>query len=64
MRHNVLMVRVLVYAFAYTLSGYGVDYSVAVFEVKAIPEPQVAEQQDCGPAFIFERGSATNNRHC
>ena len=53
MRHNVLMVRVLVYAFAYTLSGYGVDYSVAVFEVKAIPEPQVAEQQDCGPAFIL-----------
>jgi len=27
--------------------------SVAVWIKKAIPEPRLAEQQDCSPAFIF-----------
>ena len=26
---------------------------VLLFGLKAIPEPQIAEQQDCSPAFLF-----------
>ena len=32
---------------------YGVGFSVVCSDVKAIPEPQIAEQQDCSPAFCL-----------
>ena len=32
---------------------YGVGYSVVCLEWMAIPEPELAEQQDCSPAFLF-----------
>ena len=32
----------------------GVDNGVAVWMKKAIPEPRLAEQQDCGPAFLIK----------
>ena len=30
----------------------GVGFGVVCSDVKAIPEPQVAEQQQCSPAFF------------
>ena len=30
----------------------GVDFGVACSELKAIPGPQIAEQQQCSPAFF------------
>ena len=32
---------------------YGVGFGVAVWMKKAIPEPRLAEQQDCSPAFVL-----------
>ena len=31
----------------------GVGFGVAVWIKKAIPEPRLAEQQDCSPAFLL-----------
>ena len=39
---------------AYARIGtYGVGSSVVCSDVKAIPEPQIAEQQDSSPAFLL-----------
>ena len=45
----ILNVRVLM-AYIYT---YGVGYGVVCSDVKAIPEPYEAEQQDCSSAFVI-----------
>jgi len=43
----------LMYAHSARIGTYGVGFSVVCSDVKAIPEPQLAEQQDCSPAFLY-----------
>ena len=40
------------YEGVYVCVHIGVGFGVACSDVKAVPEPQVAEQQQCSPAFL------------
>ena len=42
------------YEGVYVCVHIGVGFGVACSDVKAVPEPQVAEQQQCSPAFFVQ----------
>ena len=48
-----MMLMVCIYMHALrVLNTYGVGFSVACSDAKAMREPQIAEQQYCSPAFL------------
>ena len=46
----------------YVCVHIGVGFGVACSDVKAVPEPQVAEQQQCSPAFLYVKKRNTVSR--